>query len=115
FVDVECPSADLRTIERRDGFLPIFCTGHFYEAKAARAAGITVSHNADAVHLSVRLEHLAQFFFRSIEIQVSYEDVFHGTCLGLSYLNEGRLRAEEHTGRRALGAGASDLSNAGAV
>ena len=62
-VYVECASADLCAIQRRNGFFSILVAGHFYEAEPARASGIAVGHDADPVHLPVRLKHLPQFVF----------------------------------------------------
>ncbi len=36
-VHVECASAHLRTVQRRDGLFSIFVTGHFHKAESARA------------------------------------------------------------------------------
>jgi hypothetical protein len=39
--------------------------------------------------LSVYLEELSQFVFRSVEIEVPNKDVLHANCLGVSYLSVG--------------------------
>jgi hypothetical protein len=81
FVHVQGASANLSAVQRRNGFLSIFPTGHFDEAEAARAPGIPVGHDADAVHLSVYLEKLPQFVFRSVEVEVANKDVLQASCL----------------------------------
>ena len=63
FVHIQCAPTNLRAIQRRDGLFSVFRTRHLHEAKAARAPGIPVRHDADPVHLSVYLEKLAQFVF----------------------------------------------------
>jgi len=63
FVDVERASANLRAVQGRNGFFSVFPTGHFDEAKAARAPCVPVRHDADSVHLPMYLEELAQFVF----------------------------------------------------
>jgi len=67
FVHVEGASANLRTVQGRDGFFAILVAGHFHEAEAARSARVTVGHNADPIHLPEGLEHLPQFVFGSVK------------------------------------------------
>ena len=55
--------------------------GHFHKTEPARAAGVAVGHDADPVYLSVRLEHLPQFFFRSIEVEVPNENILQASGL----------------------------------
>ena len=81
FIDVERASANLRAIQGRDGFFSVFPTRHFDEAKTARAPCVPVRHDADPVHLPMYLEELAQFVFRSIEIEISNKDVLQANCL----------------------------------
>jgi hypothetical protein len=78
FVHIEGASADLGTIECRDGLVTFFSVTHLHEAEAARAAGVPVGHNADAVHLSMGLEKFAQLVFPGIEVQVTDKNIFHG-------------------------------------
>jgi hypothetical protein len=77
FIHIQRSSADLSAVQRCNGLLSVFCTRHLHEAEASRAPGIAVSHNADAVNLSVYLEELAQFVFRCVEIEVPNKDVLH--------------------------------------
>jgi hypothetical protein len=76
-VHVERATADLRAIQRSNSFFSILVAGHFHKAEPARPSGIAVGHDADPVHLSVRLKHLPQFFFRRVKAQISYKDVLH--------------------------------------
>jgi hypothetical protein len=81
FVHVQGASANLSAVQSGDGFFSVFSTGHFHKAEAARAPGIPVGHDADAVHLSVYLEEFAQFVFRRVEIEVANKDVLQASCL----------------------------------
>jgi len=81
FIHVQGAPANLRAIKCRDGLLTIFCARHLHEAEAARAPGVPVGHDADPVHLPVYLEQLAQFVFRSIEVEVPNKDVLQANCL----------------------------------
>ena len=76
-VHVERASAHLRAIQRSDGLFSILVARHFHKAESARAPSIAVGHDADPVHLTVRLKHLPQFFFRRVKAQISYEDILH--------------------------------------
>jgi hypothetical protein len=81
FIHVQGASANLGAVQSRYGFLSVFRTGHFDKAEAPRTPGVPVSHDADAVHLSVYLEKLAQLVFRSVEVEVANKDVLHANCL----------------------------------
>jgi hypothetical protein len=78
FVDVERASPNLSAVECRDGFIALFGVAHFHKAEAARAAGVAVRHDADAVHLPMGFEKFAQFIFPGIEVEVANENIFHG-------------------------------------
>jgi hypothetical protein len=91
---VQRPAAQLRAVDGRNCLIPLFRAGHFHEAEAPRSASIAVGHNADSVHLSVCLEHLAQVVFRRVEIKVAYEDVLQTNRLWLSYLSVGEFGAQ---------------------
>jgi len=78
-IHVECSSADLRAVQRGDGLLAIFVIGHFHKAETARAPGIPVGHDADAVYWSERLKNPPQFVFRCIEIQVPHENILQAS------------------------------------
>jgi hypothetical protein len=62
FVDVERSPTHLGTVQGGDRFVSFFCIRHFHETEAARASGVTISHDADPVYLPMRLEHLPQLF-----------------------------------------------------
>jgi hypothetical protein len=79
-VNVQSTPANLAAVHRCDGFLSIFGARHFDKAEAARSASIPVGHNADAIHLSMSLEKLAQFVFRSVEVKVPNKDVLHANA-----------------------------------
>ena len=94
FIHIQGASANLRAVQRRDGLLSVFRTRHLHEAETTRAPGIPVGHDADPVHLPMDLEQLAQFVFRSIEVEVPNENVLQAN-LPLSELFErGRLRQQ---------------------
>src|ERR1700685_1061318 len=76
-VHIERASAHLRAVQCGDGLFSVFIAGHFHKAESARASGIAVGHDADPVHLPVRLKHLPQFFFRCVKAQISYKDILH--------------------------------------
>jgi hypothetical protein len=80
FVHVQSTPADLAAVHRRDGLLSIFGACHFDKAEAARTSGIAISHDADAVDLSVCLEKFAQFVFRSVEVEVPNKYVLHANA-----------------------------------
>src|SRR5271155_751851 len=83
-VDVQRASADLRAIQRSDGLFSILVAGHFHKAEPARPPGIAVGHDADPVHLTVRLKHLPQFFFRCVKAQVADKNILHASASALS-------------------------------
>jgi hypothetical protein len=80
FVHVQSTPTDLAAVHRRDGLLSIFGACHFDKAEAARTSGIAISHDADAVDLSVCLEKFAQFVFRSVEVEVPNKYVLHANA-----------------------------------
>jgi len=81
FIHVQSPPADLIAVQRRNGFFSVLRARHLHETESARAPGIPVRHDADPVHLSVYLEELSQFIFRSVEVEVPNENVLHANCL----------------------------------
>ena len=99
FVDVDGASANLLTVESGDGFFAVFVTIHFYETETAGAAGVTIGHDADAVDLSVGLEHLPQFVFVRVEAQVPHKDILHASSPALS-CRKCKLRSANLAGRR---------------
>jgi hypothetical protein len=86
-VYVQRPSAHLAAVKRSDCFLAFFRVRHFDKTETAGTASFTVGHDANAVHLPIGREELTQFVFTGIEIQISYKNVLHANCLGVSYLS----------------------------
>lgn len=81
FIHIQRASSQIRTVEGIDGFVALFRVRHFHERKTARTSGLTIGQNTDTLYLSIRLEHVTQFIFRGIEIQISYEDVLQAKPL----------------------------------
>jgi hypothetical protein len=79
-VDVEGASAELSAVEGGNRLFSVFRVRHLHKTEPARAAGVPVGHDADSVYLSVCLEHLAQFFFRRVEVEVSNENVLQANA-----------------------------------
>jgi hypothetical protein len=77
FIYIERASANLAAVESGYRFFAFLSICHFDEAEAARASGVTVGHDADAIYLSMSGEELPQFVFGSIEIQVANKDILH--------------------------------------
>jgi hypothetical protein len=101
FVDVQCPSTDLRSIQRGDCLFPVLVAGHLDEPKAARTSCIPVSHDAHAVHLPISFKHLSQFVFVGVEAQVSYENILHASASALS-CRKCELNSADLAGREGL-------------
>ena len=53
----------------------------FHKAEPARAPGVAIGHDADAIHLTMGFEHLPQFFFRSIEVEIPNENILQANSL----------------------------------
>jgi hypothetical protein len=81
FVDVQGAATYLSSVQGGDRFVSLFPVRHLHETKAARAAGVAIGHDADAVNLSVRLEHLSQFFLGRIEVKVPNENILQASRL----------------------------------
>jgi hypothetical protein len=81
FVDVQRPSPELSAVQGGNRFVSFFGVGHLYKTEPARAAGVTIGHDANPVDLSVRLEHPPQFFFRCVEVEVPNENILQASCL----------------------------------
>jgi hypothetical protein len=101
FVHVDGASADLRAVERSDGFLAVFVAGHFDESEAAGASGLAVRHNTYAVHLTITLKQLPEFVFVGIEAEVPHENIFHAYAPALS-CQECELSSANLAGREGL-------------
>jgi hypothetical protein len=81
FVDVQGAATYLGSVQGGDRFVSLFPVRHLHETKAARAAGVAIGHDADAVNLSMRLEHLSQFFLGRIEVKVPNENILQASRL----------------------------------
>ena len=58
FINIQRASAQLRSIERRDGFLSVFVARHLDESEATRTPGLAIRKNTHAINLPVGLEQL---------------------------------------------------------
>jgi hypothetical protein len=74
FVDVQCATAELFSIQSRDGFLGF---GDFYECKSARASGVTVGDQADLIDFAMRLKQGPQFRFGGAVREVANKKFLH--------------------------------------
>jgi len=83
FVHIQSSPAHLGAIQGGDCLLSVFRARHLDETEAAGTACVAVGHDRDPIHLSVRFEQLAQFFFRRVEIQVSNKDVLQARASGV--------------------------------
>jgi hypothetical protein len=101
FVHIEGAAADLAAVEGCDGFVAFFRIRHFHKSETAGAAGVTVGHDADAIHLSMRREQLPQFVFPGVEIQIAHEYILHANGLKLSYLRASTSAEEQRLVGRA--------------
>ena len=62
FIDDEVAAARRLPVQGGDGFVSVFRVGHLHKTEPARATGVPIGHDTDAVYLPVRLEHLPQLF-----------------------------------------------------
>src|SRR5437868_7941385 len=58
FINIQRATAQLRTVQCRDGFLSVFIAGHLNETEPTRATGLAIRKNAHAIDLSIGLEQL---------------------------------------------------------
>src|SRR5579859_4064623 len=97
-VDIDGASAHLRTIQGCDRLLAVFVARHFHEPEAAGATRVAVSHNADAVYLSVRLKEMPQFVFVGVKAEIPHENILHASASALS-CRECKLDSADLAGR----------------
>src|ERR1700728_459820 len=97
-VYVQRAAADLRAVQRRDGFLSIFVAGHFHKAEAARTSGIAIGHNAHPLHLPKRFEHLPRFVFRCVKAQISDKNILHASTSALTCRSASSIRRTGRSG-----------------
>jgi hypothetical protein len=76
FVHVQSTASHLRSVQRRDGPLRFFRIRHLNKSETTRTSRFAIRHDADPVYLSITFEQLPQLVFSSVEIQISYENVF---------------------------------------
>src|SRR2546426_10900781 len=69
-VHVQRAPANLRAIQSCNGLVAFFIVSHFDKAKASRASGVAIGHDAHAIHLPIRLKQLTQFVLCGVEAQV---------------------------------------------
>jgi hypothetical protein len=111
-VHIQRPSPQLAAVECGDSFVAFFRVHHFDETESARTAGIAISQDRNAVHLSVCLEHLSQLIFRGVEIEIAHEDILHALCPCLSYLSVADFGEVAADSQLDLTSGAGGQSNA---
>jgi hypothetical protein len=75
FVDREGAASDVRTVESVNHAMCRAAVRHLDEAKASRAANLTVSHDPDCIYRSIRLEELAQVLLRGGKGEVAHKDI----------------------------------------
>jgi len=96
-IHVQLASTEFAAIQRGNGFFPVLGAGHFHKTEPPRPSGVAVGHQADTVHLSIDCEKFPEFVFRSVEVEVSNENVLQASALILSY-----LRVATSAGERTL-------------
>src|SRR5438445_485030 len=79
FIYMQCAVAEERAIQGGDGFVAIFRARHLHEAEPARLVGIPIPDNGHSVHPSVSCKQLSDGLFACIEVEVSDENVLHGS------------------------------------
>ena len=83
-VDVDGPSAELRAVQSRNGFLSVVITGHLNETEAPGTPSVSIRHDADTVHLTVAFKDLPQFIFIGIEAEIPHKNILHASSSALS-------------------------------
>ena len=74
-IDREGTAVELFAVEPLDGGFGGRTVGHFHEAKAFGAPGVTVSNNIDRVYHTMGLEELAKAIIRRTKRKVAYKDI----------------------------------------
>jgi hypothetical protein len=98
FVHVQGAPANLRAVERGNGFFSVFVAGHFHEPKPARASCIAVSHDAYPIDLPVWLKQLPQLVFGGAEAQISDKNILHASASALSCRSASSVRRTGRSG-----------------
>jgi hypothetical protein len=77
FVDVQSPSSELGSIQSLDGLCSGVIACHLDKPKPTGAARIAIRHNLDSRNFAKLLKQRLQFALRSLETQVSHEQILH--------------------------------------
>ena len=96
FVNVDCAPPELAAVESGDGLLSLFRIGHLDERESTGTSRITISQNAYAINLPIRLERAAQLVLGGVEAQIAYKNIFHGGLLPVR--EHGRRRKQKESG-----------------
>jgi hypothetical protein len=97
FIDIDRAAAQIGPIQGGDGAVRLGGVRHFDKGKAARAAGVPVGYQVDALHVSIWLEECTEGRFGRAEIQISYKDVFH--VVHICFQSCGRDEADSDSAR----------------
>jgi hypothetical protein len=76
-IDVKLSPAHVGPVESRNGAVRRGGIRHFHECEAARAPGIPVGDQIDALDCSMSFKQRPNCRFRRRKIQIAYENVFH--------------------------------------
>jgi hypothetical protein len=77
FIDVECSTVKVGTIQSGDSPVPFSVVAHFHESKPSGLSRMTVGHNADTINCAVCCEHGSNRILGSTEAEVSHKNIFH--------------------------------------
>jgi len=82
-VHVQRPTAHIRTIQR--GYRPLRLTliRHLHKRKAPRPAGLTIGHDAHALHRAICFEERSNRFLTNAEIEVANKNIFQVFSLAI--------------------------------
>jgi hypothetical protein len=84
FIDIQGASAQLFSIESRDGFFGLRGVGHFYKRESSRASGVAVGDQADLINFAVWLKQGSQLCFRGAVREVANKKLLHGFPFSVS-------------------------------
>ena len=92
FVNIDRATAEISAVQGSNCAVRLSRIRHFDKGKAACATRVSVSHQVDPLHFSIRLEECTERRFGSTEIQIPYKDVFHvvNVCLSIVRARRGR-------------------------
>jgi len=75
-VHVQGPAAHIRTVQRGDRTLRFPFVRHLHKRKTARPAGLSIGHEAHALHRSIILEEGSNRLLTDTKIEVTYKNIF---------------------------------------